>query len=71
MRMVFITEKLLERYSTNQTNSGFNKKHLEAFGVKFPLRKGWRKKLIGKIIDLDKVPPPPELNAPVNHNFFS
>lgn len=32
-------------------NGGFNKKTLDLFGIKWPPKKGWKKKIIGKEVN--------------------
>ena len=44
-----VTKEVIKSLETG--NGGFNKKTLSLFGVKWPPKKGWQKKILGKEID--------------------
>lgn len=50
--MIIITNEIIEKGKS--TNGGWNKKQLEIIGVT-SMKKGWKKRLIGKYISQERV----------------
>lgn len=65
MKQIIITETLLDTYRSDR--GGWTKDTIMAFGVSWPLKKGWRRRLIGSAIDADKLPP---ARKPIAANKF-
>lgn len=54
MKMVIIDDKLLNSCMSNQ--GGYTRNMVSALGASWPLKKGWKRKLLGKVIDKDTLP---------------
>jgi len=49
---MIISKNDIEKLQTG--NGGYDKKTLALFGIKWPPKKGWKKKAIGKEVDKEK-----------------
>lgn len=49
---MILTKEKIEKLQTG--NGGYDKKTLALFGLKWPPKKGWKKKVIGKEVDDQK-----------------
>lgn len=46
---MLLTKEKIERLQTG--NGGYDKKTLALFGIKWPPKKGWKRKVVGKEVD--------------------
>jgi hypothetical protein len=51
--IVEFTNELLEKGKSR--NGGWSRKQLKLIGIKYPLKKGWKRKVIGKLFDASTI----------------